>query len=424
MKMKFDELPAIGYGCLQLSYPDEVSNEDATRLIQQAYNQGVRVFDTAASYGRDRHNEKILGSALKELDIVNDEEPFIITKCGLCFGSCSLKFPQKPDEIYSSVTTSLEKLGLDTIDLLILHRIDNNASDLTYKKTIQAMKTLVLEKKVRFIGLSETSADRIREAHHTDPVNVPITAVESAYSIFTRRAEVNGVWDTCHELGIKLIAYTSVVRGAVDRRLQSLTSYDLNELSYEKLKEKVFNLLNISKRDVCRSCVGFFDEQYIRNNIKQVLELQRLADELKITPSQLSLAWLQHRGVIAIPGTKNAAHLKENADVLQMQLPDEALNTLSERFPLGCFKGDPNPAMFRTRDDEKLEVAYSLERNTPITSALESTRQSDKVAAKLLCQARAAQKTNGRKRKRKTFNGLPTAFDENIENMPLKNLSQ
>ena len=359
MKTRFgksgQELPVVGYGCLQLSFPNQIKQEDANHLIATAYQQGVSVFDTAAAYGMNRHNEKLLGEAIRQLKVQKDDAPFIITKCGISFEGGGT-YTQNPEQIRMSVHESLEALGVDTIDLLCLHRVNPDASKEEYANTIYAMKMLVKEGKVKYIGLSEPTAEQIRAAYTVEPYDVCLSAVELAYSLFTRRAEQNNVWDTCQELGITVIAYTSIIRGAVDQRIQQLSEHEVLHSDNATLQRRVFDLLRISNQNDGREFVGFFDKSIIQKNVQHILAFQADAKRLNISPSQLALAWLGQRGVISIPGTTNEVHLIENTETLHLGVPIKELEALTEKYPAGCFVGNPNPSILKKLDNEQLEV--------------------------------------------------------------------
>ncbi len=219
------------------------------------------------------------------------------------------------------------------------------------------MKLLVQEGLVKFIGLSEPTADQIRLADQVEPKEVKLASVELAYSLFTRRAEVNGVLRVCRELNINIVAYTSLVRGATDTRLQGLLADDaLAQLSDEALQQRAFELMDVDEQDKARRSVGFFEARYIRKNLKCILAFQLQAAKLNVTPTQLALAWLAHQDAIAIPGTISQAHLKQNADVMTLNIAPAALDNLSNLFPPGCFVGDPNPSATGPFNNRSLEV--------------------------------------------------------------------
>lgn len=345
-------IPSVGYGSLQLSFP-EMPDEKAIPLIVAAYKGGVRFFDTAAAYGLERHNERLLGKALKEINSLNGEEPPIVaTKCGVAFNRTN-PYPQTPDEIQESVQQSLKNLGVQSLDLLYLHRINPKASQKEFSETVCSLKQLVKEGVVKYIGFSEPTEKQIRQFYQVSPYDIPLTSVELAYSLFSRRAELNGVWNVCKELGIGVVAYTSLVRGATNTKLQDITDLDFEELDNATLQSHVFELLGIHKESPERS-VGFFAHKYIRENVKLLIKFQKKATVLGVSPAQLALAWLQHREVVSIPGTTKLAHLKENIEAMSLDIPTEVLDKLTEEFKPGAFQGDPNPSAFSFIDNPDL----------------------------------------------------------------------
>lgn len=343
---------SLGFGCLQLS-ESGLPLEGCIALIQQAYEGGAKFFDTAAIYGSNRNNEKLVGKALAGKDKSNIT---IATKCGIDENTFS--FATSPQKIYASVEESLRNLGVDQLDLLYLHRTDPNDPQEKFDESIRAMKQLVIEGKVKKIGLSEVSESQIRRAHSLYPQNVGISSVESAYSIGTRRADLNGVLSTCHELGIQFVAYTPLVRGLTDRRLQKITTEEFQSLNDAEFQARIFEIMEIpanTEPGMERRTVGFFHESHIKKNVQMVLNFQKMAAKHGCTPSQLALAWLQHRGITPIPGTANAAHLSENLDAQLITLTDDVMKELDSLFPPGSFEGNPNSTMLDKFDNPALE---------------------------------------------------------------------
>jgi len=334
-----DSGKSIGFGFLQLSYPTKVDDEKAKELLKLFLEKGGHFIDTAAVYGENRHNEKLLGKCLQSLGRQN----FVIaTKCGIDFDTMS--YTQSPKAIRDSLEESLKSLAVDSVDVLYLHRIDPDASQDQLAATIRTMKELVKEGRVKRIGLSEPSAEQIRFCHGVEPRDVPISTVESAYSIAARRVEDNGVLDTCKELGILFVAYTPVVRGMVDERLQKITASDFKILSDSEFQKRVFELLNITSKNDSRRDVGWFLEKNIKHNVGKILAFHNEAKRIGCSPSQLALAWLaKKKGVMSIPATTNPSHLSENMASLGVELSPQDIETLDKLFSPGTFLGNPNP---------------------------------------------------------------------------------
>jgi aryl-alcohol dehydrogenase-like predicted oxidoreductase len=330
----------IGFGSLQLSYP-EMEEEKARELTNLAIKNGITLFDTAAAYGHESHSERLLGNILR------DKEGVILsTKCGVDF--MQNKYTQTPYEISESVKTSLNKLQRPKIDLLYLHRINPNATTEEFEATIRGLKQQVRSGFVSYVGLSEPTNDQLLSAIQIDP-EIPISAVQSAYSIFTRRAEVNGVLDTCRNNNILFVSYTSVLRGLADTRLDEISDSDLEGLSSTELREKVFNIFSITPLS---QTLGWFSEEYIHNNLKLGKQFIKEAKRLNVTPAQLGLVWLINNKVVPIPGTTNQNHILENIEATKIRLPPEEMRNLSVMFPYGAFKGTPNPQALATFDND------------------------------------------------------------------------
>jgi|GEM_PF-259493 len=328
----------LGFGCLQLSLKP-MPLEDKIQLILNAYKMGVTLFDTAAVYGKDRENEKTLGQALKKIDPKNVT---IVTKCGISFqAEAGNYFPQSEEDIRNSVDESLKNLGVDSIDVLLLHRIKPGAKHDDYVEPIAVMKQLVLEGKVKHIGLSEATAEQIEHAVHIGPKEIGIDVVEIAYSLFTRRAERNGVKAMCEKYGIGILAYTSVIRGSIEPSLLDVLSREHVEASDAKsLKTIFFKHTGISPFE---QTVGYFDDEYFKENLLCILDFLSIAKEYGIKPSTLALAWVIEQGIIPIPGTTNLKHLRDN--VKAMSLDTKIANIISEdMFPVDRFRGIPNPS--------------------------------------------------------------------------------
>ena len=333
----------IGFGALQLSYP-EMDIDTATALLEKAIAEGCTFFDTAAAYGLNRHNEQLLGQI-----IGSNSSVVISTKCGIDF--VTGKYTQSPSEIEESVNISLKNLRRDYLDILYLHRIDPSASPEKFVETISCLKNLVVKGKVRYIGLSEPTQRQLLDAMEVEPKSIPISTVQCAYSLFTRRAEQNGVLDTCKQHGILFVSYTSVLRGLADSRLKAIKPDDVEHLPINELKERVFQLLNLNSMV---QTVGWFDDKYIRENIRLSLRLISEAENHNVTPAQLVLMWSVENGILPIPATTNKLHLSENLAVLNMNIGKDLLKRLGDIFPCGAFGGIPNPQMLTTFNNDHL----------------------------------------------------------------------
>ncbi len=352
------DLGKIGFGCLQL---ESVSDEIAVNVIVEAYKKGIRLFDTAAAYGSDRHNEKILSSAIDKIKKIYGETShlFISTKCGINFSTLqtsSRGYEGGPDQIRDSVERSLIELGIDQIPLVYLHRIDPAASEEDRVASFIALRTLVEEGKVRYVGLSECTAQDIIKADEifqkcTASYN-PFAFVQSAFSIATQRAGKNGVLRTCQERGIQFVSYTSIVRGLVDTRIsEALSLKDIEVMGPERIISVLKTSLEIPENDF-KLFVGFFHTSVIKDNLTCILRFHELARAWEVSPSQLALAWQVAQGVIPIPGTTKLDHLSSNVESVSIKLSSDQIIQISDCFK--NFAGNPN--VDGVLDDNSLEV--------------------------------------------------------------------
>ena len=303
---------AIGFGCMSLgiadTYSSSVHDDDtAVALIRQALELGVTLFDTANVYG---DSEIKVGKALKgRLDRV-----VLATKFGFvnAVGGTE-RVDGRPETVRAACDRSLRRLGVDTIDLYYLHRVDPRVP---VEDTVGAMADLVQDGKVRFLGLSEAAPDTIRRAHKVHP----ITALQSEYSLWTRDPE-DEILPTVRELGIGFVAYSPLGRGFLAGRFQSLD--------------------DLAPDDWRRSSPRFQAENLARNSMlaDQVREMAR---EKKCTPAQLALAWVLAQGgeIVPIPGTSNPNRLEENLGAAKVQLTRLELAHLDEIAPKGAAAGE------------------------------------------------------------------------------------
>jgi aryl-alcohol dehydrogenase-like predicted oxidoreductase len=265
--------------------------------------------DTAQLYG-PLTNEQLVGRAIKgrrdEYVIatkfarrMDDATPGDMSTVGPLDGSA--------DHVRSSIDGSLERLGVDHIDLFYQHRVDPQTE---IEETVGAMAELVEQGKVRHIGLSEAAPETIRRAHAVHP----ITAVQTEYSMWTRDPSENGVLATCRELGIGFVAYSPLGRGFLSGRFKSP----------EELDEKDF------RRHGPR-----FSGENLEANLKLAAKVAEIAEEKGVTPAQLALAWVLAQGedIVPIPGTKRRTYLEQNAGAVEVTLSDEDLRRIEAELP-------------------------------------------------------------------------------------------
>jgi aryl-alcohol dehydrogenase-like predicted oxidoreductase len=337
---KLGKISAIGFGCFQST---------DKKVIDTAINDGVNFFVTAETYGDE--NQKALGEALGNIK----EKVFIATKVGVnLFGkNPEEQFLQSREQIRESVKKSVTLLGKTPLDLVGLHRLDdvhhgvNEYGELVPAWEIALDELINLQKSglINHIGLSEPTAEQIERAVLiSKSKGSSIAAIESAYSIVTRRAEINGVKKVCDRNEITFIAYSSIAHGLTDLRLKKITDEDF-KLSNEEFRKKVFYLLEMENNFILEN-VDMFSSENIKHNVKFMLMFQDFASKYNITPTQLSLAWVQHKGAIPIPGTRKAERVNENnASNLMLDILESkgVFAELDQLFPANTFLGDPNP---------------------------------------------------------------------------------
>jgi aryl-alcohol dehydrogenase-like predicted oxidoreductase len=306
------ETSAIGLGCMSLSgIYGASSDDDGIALIRAALDRGITLLDTSDAYGAG-HNEELVGKAIKG----RRSEVVLATKFGNLGGRGGKFADGRPEFVVSSCAASLQRLGVEVIDLYYQHRIDPTVP---IEDTVGAMARLVDEGKVRALGLSEASPETIRRAHAVHP----IAAVQNEFSLLYR-AEGEETLRTTRPLGIALVAYSPLGRG-----LLTGTVEDPNALS---------------EADARRRHPRFAPEN-LGHNLNLVHRIQQIAAEKKCTPGQLALAWLLAQGddIVPIPGTKRKERLLENIGALSVKLSDAELARISDAVPLGAAAGSRYP---------------------------------------------------------------------------------
>ena len=292
---------AIGFGCMGLNYhrsehPDERA---AIRLIHEAIDRGVTLFDTAESYGPFT-NEKLVGKALKGYtNRVN-----VTTKFGHKYvNGVQVKTEEdsSPANIRKVCENSLRSLGVESIALFYQHRSDPNTPIEIVAETVAE---LIKEGKVRHFGLCEVNADTIRRAHSI----CPITAIQSEYHLMHRTVE-ESVLPFCRELGIGFVPYSPINRGFLGGLINEHTQFSPNDN---------------------RQTLPRFQPESIRKNLRIVEALNAFGRTRGFTPAQIALAWLMHKGdfIVPIPGTTKLSHLEENLRAADIVFTAEEMNEL------------------------------------------------------------------------------------------------
>jgi aryl-alcohol dehydrogenase-like predicted oxidoreductase len=310
------EVGELGLGCMGMSaFYAGADEAECVATINEAIDRGVTLIDTADMYGAGA-NERLVGGAISG----RRDEVVLATKFGQVRGPkgepagvCG-----DPEYVHQACDASLERLGVDHVDLLYQHRVD---PDVPIEETVGAMAELVSGGKVRHLGLSEAGAETIRRAHATHP----ITALQTEYSLWTRDVE-DEILPTVRELGVGFVAYAPLGRGFLTGRFHTLDDLD--------------------ESDSRRNHPRFRDENFARNRalVDRVVEL---AGEKGVTPSQLALAWVLNRGrdIVPIQGTTRREHLRENLAATEIELTAEEVARLDEALPKGATAGQRYPDM-------------------------------------------------------------------------------
>jgi aryl-alcohol dehydrogenase-like predicted oxidoreductase len=307
------KVSTLGLGCMSLGIADTYtssvrSDDDAVALIHHALNLGITLLDTADIYG---NSERQVGKALAGS---KRDQVVLATKFGFSGPATAPERTINGSESYvrQACEASLQRLGIECIDLYYQHRVDPNVP---IEETVGAMSRLVQEGKVKHLGLSEPSVATLRRAHKVHP----IAAVESEYSLWSREPE-DELLPALQELGIALVAYSPLGRGFIAGRFKSLD--------------------DLAPDDWRRGNPRFQGENFAKN-LALVDHVKALAEERDCTPAQLALAWLlnSHGNVIPIPGTSSKERLEENVGAIDIELDDEDLEKIEDISPRGAAAG-------------------------------------------------------------------------------------
>ena len=315
------EVGAVGLGCMGMSAfygatSGEGSPTDETSIatIHRALDLGVTLLDTADMYG-PHTNERLVGRALRSSGVAPDDV-VVATKFGIARAGASASdrtIDGRPEYVRQAVDGSLQRLGLDHIDLYYQHRVD---PQVPIEDTVGAMAELVQAGKVRHLGLSEAAPETIRRAHAVHP----LTALQTEYSLWSRDVEAQ-ILPTLRELGIGLVPYSPLGRGFLTGTISSVDG--LTENDYRRTNPR-------------------FVGDALAANLALVAQVRELAAARGITAGQLALAWVLAQGhdVVPIPGTKRVRYLEENVAAAAVELSPEDLAELDAVLPAGAAAGD------------------------------------------------------------------------------------
>ena len=310
------EVSEIGLGCMGMSEFYGTGDEDESiATIHRAIELSVTFIDTADMYGPFT-NEKLVGKAIAD----RRDQVVLATK----FGNereedgTMLDVNGRPDYVRKACDASLQRLGVDHIDLYYQHRVD---TETPVEETWGAMQELVEAGKVRYLGISEAAPETIRKANSVHP----ISALQTEYSLWSRDVE-DEILPTVRELGIGFVAYSPLGRGFLTGQIQSFE--DLPEGDYRRNSPR-------------------FQGENFEKNLELVEKVREIANEKGVAPSQLAIAWLLHQGedIVPIPGTKRRKYLEENAEAPGIELSDEDLSRIDEAAPKGVAAGERYPDM-------------------------------------------------------------------------------
>src|SRR5665647_1045160 len=292
-----------GLGCMGMSaFYGAFDDAESTATIHRALDLGITLLDTADIYGPFT-NEVLVGKAIAE----RRDKVVLATKFGNEVdenGKGTGGINGRPEYVLAAVEASLQRLNVDVIDLYYQHRVD---PDTPIEETFGALGELVAAGKVRYVGISEAAPETIRRAHATHP----LSAVQTAYSLFTRDVEDDGVLSTVRELGIGFVPYSPLGRGFLSGRIRSIDDFDAD--------------------DFRRSSPRFQGENFAKN-LAVLGQVVAIAERKGVTSSQLALAWVLAQGtdIVPIPGTRRIANLQENVAAVDIDLGADDLAAIDQ----------------------------------------------------------------------------------------------
>lgn len=314
-----EHLSAVGFGCMGLvGWYGSRNDTEARSTLLEAIDRGMNHLDTAASY-QNGENEKFVGSLIRD----RRSSVFLATKYGITRTPDGvLKIDNRPESIRASIDSSLQRLGIERIDLFYLHRIDRGVP---IEESVGALEELISAGKIRYIGLSECSVQTLRRACAVHQV----AAVQSEYSLWSRDPE-NGMLAACRELGVGFVAYSPLGRGFLAGNFRTLNDLPDND----------------HRRQVPR-----FQEGSVEHNAGVADLIREFAQRKGCTAAQLALAWVLAQGVLVIPGMKTRSHLDDNIGALDVRLSGAEQQELNSQIEAITVRGDRHaPAMMKVLD--------------------------------------------------------------------------
>jgi aryl-alcohol dehydrogenase-like predicted oxidoreductase len=306
------EVSALGLGCMGMSFGlgPAADRQEMISLIRAAVDRGVTLFDTAQVYGPFT-NEELVGEALAPVR----DRVVIATKFGFHFDESGKQLPglnSRPESIRRTVEGSLQRLRVDTIDLLYQHRVD---PEVPIEEVAGTVKELIEQGKVKHFGLSEAGVRNIRRAHAVQPV----TALQSEYSIWWREPEEQ-ILPTLEELGIGFVPFSPLGKGFLTGKIDETTTFDPSDF---------------------RNTVPRFTPENRKANQAVVDLVKRIATEKQVTPAQIALAWLlaQKPWIVPIPGTTKLHRLEENLGAVDVELTADDLQAIDDASSAIAIQG-------------------------------------------------------------------------------------
>lgn len=313
------DVSALGLGCMGLSYGygPATDKQEAIKLIQAAFDQGVTFFDTAEAYGPFA-NEELVGEALQPFR----DQVVIATKFGFRQGDSTKGLDSRPERILQVVEEALKRLRTDRIDLFYQHRVDPHVP---IEEVAGTVKELIQAGKVKHFGLSEAGVQSIRKAHAVQPV----AALQSEYSLWWREPEKE-ILATLEELGIGFVPFSPLGKGFLTGKIDENTQFDKTDF---------------------RNVVPRFSEENRKANQQLIDLLGEIAQQKEATPAQIALAWLlaQKPWIVPIPGTTKRHRLEENLQAAAIQLSRQEIGQIDAAFSAIPVQGERYPAHLQTQ---------------------------------------------------------------------------